>query len=231
MKYRENIPVLRKSLETIAEISSIDELKAHVSKQAGQQIDEVRFHYFGYDSKTGWENAYRVFAKIDGCFEVLGISDGCLDEHLKLGEKKIKVKVKGYEMQKIRLNELQGNKYIDAYLFTLDINGEEYQFIIDAWFQAWGLDYSPIVKEDEARKYEKSLMRVCADNGIHSGMFNSVQKESLIRIRIKEVLHRELTKIKNLSNLEYELKEMCDGYTSPRGVFLVDITDYHDACC
>ena len=81
MKYRDHRGGLADSMETVQEVSSIDEIKQHLNKfynQFGKSVEEIKFEHVGMDKRINWDTYY-VLQRLDSetNFTVAGMSDGC----------------------------------------------------------------------------------------------------------------------------------------------------------
>lgn len=81
MKYRDHKGSLHDSMKTERQVSSVDEIKAHLNKfynQFGKKVEEIKFKYVGFDDRINWETYY-VLQRLKGerRFTVAGMSDGC----------------------------------------------------------------------------------------------------------------------------------------------------------
>jgi len=80
MKYRDHRGSLADSMETVQEVSSIEEIKQHLNKfynQFGKSVVEIKFKHVGIDDRIDWDTYY-VLQRIEGesQFTVAGMSDG-----------------------------------------------------------------------------------------------------------------------------------------------------------
>jgi hypothetical protein len=80
MKYRDHRGSLSDSMETVQEVSSIDEIKRHLNKSYTPfrlSVAEIKFEHEGIDHRTGWDTYY-VLQRLEGekHFTVAGMSDG-----------------------------------------------------------------------------------------------------------------------------------------------------------
>ena len=82
MKYRDHRGSLSASMETVQEVSSIEEIKHHLNKfynQFGKSVVEIKFNHIGMDDRVNWDTYY-VLQRLDGedGFTVAGMSDGII---------------------------------------------------------------------------------------------------------------------------------------------------------
>jgi len=82
MKYRDHRGSLSDSMETVQEVSTIEEIKQHLNKfynQYGKSVEEIKFKHVGMDERINWDTYY-VLQRLNGetDFTVAGMSDGCL---------------------------------------------------------------------------------------------------------------------------------------------------------
>lgn len=80
MKYRDHRGSLADSMETVQEVSTIEEIKSHLNKfynQFGKSVEEIKFKHVGMDYRINW-NTHYVLQRLDGetDFTVAGMSDG-----------------------------------------------------------------------------------------------------------------------------------------------------------
>lgn len=81
MKYRDHRGSLAESMDTVQEVSTIEEIKNHLNKfynQIGHSVVEIKFVHVGMDDRINWDT-YHVLQRLDGenHFTVAGMSDGC----------------------------------------------------------------------------------------------------------------------------------------------------------
>ena len=82
MKYRDHRGSLSDSMETVQEVSTIEEIKQHLNKfynQFGKSVVEIKFEHVGMDDRINWDTYY-VLKRLDKetDFTVAGMSDGVL---------------------------------------------------------------------------------------------------------------------------------------------------------
>lgn len=82
MKYRDHRGSLTKSMKTVQEVSTIEEIKRHLNKFYnlwGKSVVEIKFKPVGIDKRINWDTYY-VLQRFKGEteFSVAGMSDGCL---------------------------------------------------------------------------------------------------------------------------------------------------------
>jgi hypothetical protein len=83
MKYRDHTGSLSDSMETVQEVSTIEEIKEHLNnkfhKAFGQSVEEIKFQYACMDKRVNWDTYY-VLQRLKGetDFTVAGMSDGYL---------------------------------------------------------------------------------------------------------------------------------------------------------
>jgi len=86
VKYRDHKGGLAEAMKTVIEVSSIDEIKAHLNEswnQFGKTVEEIKFRYVGYDDRIDWETFY-VLQRFKGEteFTVAGMSNGEFETEL-----------------------------------------------------------------------------------------------------------------------------------------------------
>jgi len=88
MKYRDHAGSLADSMETVQEVSTIEQIKQHLNKffnQFGKSVAEIKFKYDSFDNRINWDTYY-VLQRLEGenDFTVAGMSDGCLCKNCQL---------------------------------------------------------------------------------------------------------------------------------------------------
>mgnify|MGYP003399489751 CR=1 FL=1 len=83
MKYRDHRCTLEESLKTVQEFNTKEELISHLNSiysQFNRTIAEIKFEYFGFDSRMQWESHY-VMQRLEGetHFTVAGMSDSIIE--------------------------------------------------------------------------------------------------------------------------------------------------------
>lgn len=83
VKYRDHKGSLDASMETVQDVSSMEEIRAHLNNyytRFGKCVDEIRFVHIGMDNRIGWDT-YRVLQRLKGesNFTVAGFADGKLE--------------------------------------------------------------------------------------------------------------------------------------------------------
>lgn len=85
MKYRDHKGGLSESMQTVVEITSIQELAEHIGKVYNLnegEIENIKFQNCGFDGRTGWNTYYVLFkTKEMNDFVVAGMSDSEIIDH------------------------------------------------------------------------------------------------------------------------------------------------------
>ena len=61
IKYRDHRCSLIESMKTETKFETIEKLKEHINKQYkmfGQEVEEIKFKYVGYDNRINWDTYY-----------------------------------------------------------------------------------------------------------------------------------------------------------------------------
>ena len=89
MKFRQHKGNLARSMQTVIEISTKEELIRHLNKLGGvsfKPVVEVKFQHTGMDERTGWDT-YVVLGRVEyGAFYVMGFMDGVPDDDPMMGK-------------------------------------------------------------------------------------------------------------------------------------------------
>lgn len=84
MLYRDHRGGLEASMETVREVTTIQEIKDHLNSfynDFGFSVAQVTFKHVGIDTRTNWDTYYVLYClEGESNFEIAGMSDGFLTE-------------------------------------------------------------------------------------------------------------------------------------------------------